>query len=209
MKLILFLFFITAANLYAQKYNSVGVIADLTLGMSPMQFSGQAMISNDGYMTINDQEVPINPVYGDVKRNSVVPLIASHIGLDLPFKRADYWSFGFIISAGLGFQQGFGHFKDYTTINLDFPQYLCYKHWGDRFEYSILLGYKYTYSNFRHKLVTAGFEYHFNKTNSIRLFSSILRDKYYTQYSNNTSEASLKIGEISFVITHKFIRKKK
>lgn len=191
----------------AQGRDKFGILVDLSFGIVPMKMEGTSEVTNSGIMVINNNEIAVNPIYEYKTIRSAMFNTTSHIAVNFPFYKTENWSLGVKLGVGIGFQQGFKSLEDFTSIVFDFPQYAYFKHNGERMEYSVLLGYKYSYASLPYQLVIAGFEYHFNLENSFRFYTSFIGNRYYTLYSNGDLKPAVKTNEFGFVLIHQFSKK--
>lgn len=172
---------------------------NFSVGVLPIKLSGP-MDVGDGDGNI----ISVLPVYRQVDTTSVVVSGIMYFGLKIPFYRSDSWSVGVNLNAGVGRHQGVIAADGLTAYVLDFPQYVYYRNYRTNFDYSFLLGYKYTRAPLPYHLVMAAFEYHLNEHHGFRFYGSLFRYKYYMLLSNGDLKPMVKIGEFGITYTYNF-----
>jgi hypothetical protein len=185
---------VTLNEAKGQETDRVRLGFELSTGILPMKLSGTHDVGNGATAIIGNQDMAEYPVYRHTDTNLWVFNVLAHLSINLPFYRNNSWSIGVKLSAGFGIEGG-GTALGLKSYVFDFPQYIYYRNYKRKFDYSILLGYKYAYAALPYQLIIAGFEYNIDEFNSIRLYGSLNRYQYYQLYTNGRIEPMLKISE--------------
>jgi hypothetical protein len=174
-----------------------------TFGAIPVTLEGPVDVSN-GETVIDNYIVTLAPEY--VNKKIYTGLISTGIqfGFHIPCYKSDNWSMGIKLNAGAGFSKGILEFEDYYLLEFGFPQFAYFRKQFENRDLSFLLGYKKCFNWISFGVPIAGIDFNSDSKNSFRIYTSLYRQRYYTQYTNGDLVPSIKIGEINFSIIHAF-----
>lgn len=136
------------------------------------------------------------PIYKKVDSTHIYGNGTVLLNVTLPIIKKENWSLGVGVNVETGYQTDLHpNASEFFLRVSDYPVYGYYRNFKNNFEYSVLLGYKYTKTFYAYHLIFAGFDFHVGERHTIRLYSSINNYKYYIAYSNGEIEPYLKISQ--------------
>ncbi len=182
---------ITITKMKGQDSRSIN--SDVSIGFLPIVISGTSNVGDES-----------RPIYKHIETSGLMMNLIAHIGANLPFYSTKNWSVGAKLSVGFGYQNSLKNAEGLSSYLFDFPQYIYYRNYSSNFDFSVLLGYKFTYTALNSHLMLMGIEYNIDEDTSLRLYGSLFRYKYYTQYTNGKIEPATKIGEFGFAYIYNF-----
>ena len=194
------LLFLVAFSVYSQ--DRIKVVGGVSLGVVPVFLSGTTDVGDGGGTFKGSRHIITNPVYRHVDTTGIVGNMAFYFGLNFPFYKNDNWSTGIKLNAGFGYQGSLKAAEGLESLTLNFPQYIYWRHYK-RFDYSILAGYKYTYSSLPYHLMILGIDINsgFEKGDvTFRLYGSPFSYNYYTLYTNGQLKEAIKIYELGLAV---------
>jgi hypothetical protein len=174
------------------------------LSIKYLKLTGQTDISRSGTAIQNDRIFPNAPIYQIRDTNSLVMGFNLSFGLKIPFYKNDTWAIGSLLNIGGGYDFPIKAAEGLKGLTLDLPQYLYFRNYKHRFDYSILLGYKYTYSALPYSNILLAFDINIQEKETFRFYVTPLRYIYYTQFSDGRLEPAAKIGEFGISYVHFF-----
>lgn len=179
---------------YAQD-DEFKIYSGLNVGLLPIKVSGVIDVGEGGSSVSGSSLIPTKPVFRWVDTTSLVMNFIGHVGASIPVYKTDNWSLGLKLGAGLGIEKGVRAAEGFYALALDFPEFIYYKNYKGRFEYTLMAGYKYTRATLPYHLIMGGFEFDVKDDTHIRLYGSISRYNYYSLFTDGTLEPSVRIRE--------------
>lgn len=181
-------------SLKFEKVDRFRIHADFMLSLSSYKLMGASDISNSSLTFINNKEVTTQPNYKYVEKRvyGLNPIL--HVGFNIPIYRNKYWSTGFKINGGVGYQYGIGA-QDFSSVIFDFPQYMYFRNYKHDFDYTILVGYKQTLAPISTGLFLVGFDVNLSDRTAIRFYVSPIRTTYYSQLTNGDLKPAIRAIE--------------
>lgn len=184
--------------------DNFGFTFSQSFGILPIKLSGLMENSYGSSTIINGQPVKDKPDYAIKDTTGVMTSIAVLGGLNIPFYRTQNWSMGAKLNVGIGYLKNLVAAEGLEGLMYDFPQFLYYRNYKNKFDYSLLLGYKYTAAALPYQLALGGIEFNINNKGAIRLYSGLNSDKYYRYFTDGRTEPALWLKEFGITITKWF-----
>lgn len=186
-----FLFF-SSIIVSAQQHDKFRVFIDASVFILPIKLSGT--------MTMDTNLFPNDPDFLHPDTTTIMAGATGHLGFNIPFYRLENWSLGSKLSLGLGQLANINITQGSQATIFDFPQFVYYRNYKSYFDFSVLVGYKYTFSELPFHLLLAAFDYNIDDKRILRIYGSIIPQKRYNYYINEIFAPELKIREfgISF-----------
>lgn len=186
-----------------QETDKFSVTVDATTALLPMRLTGTLDVGNRSETIIDNKAIVSHPVYRHVDTLALAYNGIAHVGMNIPFYRAENWSIGTKLSLGLGIMRGLRAAEGINSLVFDFPEYLYYRNYGSSFDFSILLGYKLSVAALPYSLPLLGLDVHIDELSAFRIYGSPVRYKYYTLYTNGELVPLIRIAEIGvgYVLT--------
>ncbi len=173
-----------------------------TYGMTYIKVNATDDVGNGITTMIDNNIVPIAP---ELKKITVKGKIASpsvSIGFNLPIIKNNNWSAGVNVNVGLCSWIPVSNSEGLSSpINIDLPQYIYYRNYKNKIDYSLMLGYRYTRSSLPTHHILGAVEVHLRNDVYLRLYSTLNRYTYYSYYSNGESKPFISFSEIGLTLT--------
>ena len=170
-------------------------------GFAPVRFSGTMDVGNGNDGTIGGHVVASEPIYIYVDTAGLLMNIIGQIGVNIPFYIKEDYSIGAKLRVGIGYQFSLKASEGLNSpFLLDFPQYIYYRNYKNDFDYSVLLGYKYTYNALSYHLFLLAFECNINESASVRVYGSPFPYTYYSLYTNGELKPLVKMREFGITL---------
>ena len=176
----------------------------VSIGFLPISISGTQDVGNGNQTVIDNKTFNTTPVYEHTVTSGLMMNLIAHVGARIPIITSETWSTGVNLNVGVGYQYGLSNTDGLTSYLLKSPNYVYYRNYSSSLDFSILLGYQFTYTALNSHLMLGGFEYHMDDASSLRFFGSLYRYTYYRQYTNGRIEPALKIGEFGMSYIYNF-----
>jgi hypothetical protein len=125
-------------------------------------------------------------------------------GITIPFYRTPNWSIGTKLHAGIGFIRSLAAAQGLEGMIYDFPQFLYYRNYRHKLDYTLLLGYKYTVAALSYQLALGGVEVNIKDDLAIRLYGGLNQYKYYRYYTDGRTEPAARLREFGITILRDF-----
>jgi hypothetical protein len=190
------------SKIISQNTDCFKVSMDLSIAALPLDLSGTMDVGEGSSTIIDNTEVVSEPIYRHKELSGLVLNSIVHLGGNIPLYKNYSWSVGVKLFAGVGLQYGVRNSEGLNSYVFDFPEYIYYRNYATAFDFSVLLGYKYTRASLPYHLLLAAFDINIDDNNSIRLFSSFSKYTYYELYTNGNLRPMLKITELGIVYTY-------
>lgn len=184
--------------------DSFNLFSDVSIGFLPIFVAGTQDVGDGNETVIGSYTTPSAPIYKHTETTGSMINLVAHFGGSLPFYSNEKWSTGAKLSVGFGYQKSINNAEGLSSYLLNFPEYVYYRNYSTNFDFSILLGYQFTYTALNSHLMMMAFDYNIDENKSLRLYGSLFRYKYYNLYSNGRIEPSTKIGEFGFTYIYNF-----
>ncbi|MBI2279734.1 MAG: hypothetical protein HYU68_03465 [Bacteroidetes bacterium] len=184
--------------------DSFNLFSDVSIGFLPIFIAGTQDVGDGNETVIGNYTTPSAPVYKYIETSGLMINLVTHFGASIPFYSTEKWSTGAKLSVGFGYQKDIKNTEGLSSFLFNLPEYIYYRNYSTGFDFSILLGYQYTYTALNSHLMMMAFDYNINENKSLRLYGSLFRYKYYNLYSNGRIEPSTKIGEFGFTYIYNF-----
>jgi hypothetical protein len=157
----------------------------------------------DGTTTIIDNNiVPLAPNFKNITAKGKLASPSITAGFSLPIIKNNNWSVGVNINAGLGSWVPISNSDGLLSpINVDLPEYIYYRNYKNKIDYSLMLGYRYTYTVLPTQHILGAVEVCLFDDNYLRLYTTLNRYNYYVYYSNGESKPVLGFSEIGLTLT--------
>jgi hypothetical protein len=179
-------------------------LSDASIGFLPVKIVGTQDVGNGNEIVIGNNIVPSAPIYKHAETSGLMMNLTTHVGVSLPFYSTKNWSVGTKLNIGFGYQKGLKNSEGLSSFLLNFPEYIYYRNYSSGFDFSVLLGYQFTYTSLDSHLMMMAFDYNINEEATLRVYSSLYRYKYYNLYTNGKLEPSVKIGEFGIAYIYNF-----
>jgi hypothetical protein len=202
---IILLFIFSWKNTFAQKEDKFRVYTGVSSGLVVMRLSGTMDKGNGGMSFTTNSVLVARPQYRHVDTTALALNVFVPIGFNIPVYRSKKWSAGFKLSAGVGYQAGVKAADGLSSMGFDFPQFVYYRRYSGKIDYSVLAGWKYSYVPLPYQLCLLGFDMNFEDT-QLRFYFSPFPYKYYRELTNGTIEPAAKIYEIGLGYFYNFGR---
>lgn len=186
------LFLFTTLNTKAQGPDEgIGLIVEGSYGLVPIKMSGQYNISD------TDSKL----IYVDKDTLSLSGNIMATFGASYAFYKNKDWCIGAKLEGGIGFIFPIKAAEGLGGLNLHFPQYIYYRNYSTRIDFTINLGYKYTRMALPYHSMVSKIEVNLGDQISIGLYGTLFSFKYYTLYTNGQLNTAAKINEFGITLT--------
>lgn len=192
---VILLFIFSYKEIFAQQEDKFRVYTGVTGGLVVMKLSGTMNVGGDNNY----------PQYRYVDTTALVVNFYIPIGFNIPVYRSEKWSTGFKLSAGVGFMAGVKAADGLTGYGFDFPQFVYYRRYSGKIDYSVLVGWKYNYTTIPYQLGLVGGDINFEHT-QLRFYFSPVPYTYYRELTNGTIEPAVKIFEVGVGYFYNFGR---
>jgi hypothetical protein len=201
-EIIVALLIITTLTIKAQ--DSFKWQSGVSVGFLPIIISGTQDVGAGNLTIVDNYAFETAPVYEHTETSGLMMNLVAHFGAKIPIITSKTWSTGVILNSGFGYQNGLSNTEGLSSFLIKFPNYVYYRNYSGNFDFSLQLGYQFTFTALNSHLIMGGFEYHINEDASLRLFSSLYRYKYYIEYTNGNIEPGIKIGELGIAYIYNF-----
>lgn len=179
-----------------------GVTYGSTISVVPIELSG-IMDKGTGWAThIHNSYVTENPEYGIQDTLSILAGISVNVGLNIPLYRSTNWSVGTKLNAGIGYHENVTAAEGVKGLIYEFPQFIYYRNYKSKVDYTLLVGYKYTKAPLSYHLPLAAVEVGIRENLAVRLHGSLTSYNYYIQFTDGRTKPAIKYHDfgISFVV---------
>jgi len=201
--LLICLFVLQVSSIRAQR-DIFTIAAASSVGVVPFRLSGTMDVGNGNMTQLGNYIVTSEPVYKHIDSSMYIINIIVHFGLNISILRGENWDAGAKLNIGLGNQFATNGAEGLKSFLLDFPQYIYYRNFKSNLDFSVLAGYKYTYSVIPYQLLIAAFDFNIDLMNSIRLYGAFTKDRYYTLYTNGNIVPTITLTEFGIGYTIEF-----
>jgi len=175
------------------------VFTGASVGFVPFKMSGTLDVGN----------ISSTPIFRHVDTTGLLTNIIIHLGINIPFYKSENFSIGTKLNLGLGYQYSIKNLEGLSeTFFFDFPEYLYYRNYKTKFDYSVLLGYKYNRNVLPYQLFLIAFDWNIGENDQIRLYGSPFSYNYYSQYTNGEIKPLVKIREFGISFISSFNRRR-
>jgi len=181
-----------------------GFIASGSYGILPIQLSGLTDVGSKVSTMVGSQWVTERPEYAIKDTSALMMNGMVHLGINIPFYRTATWSFGAKVNAGIGFQRSRKAAEGLNGFVLDFPQFLYFRNYKNKLDYTILLGYKYTYAPLSYQLALGGIDFNLKHNKAIRLYGGLNEYKYYRYFTDGRTEPAFRLREFGLAYVASF-----
>ena len=144
--LLLVAFFTTKVR--TQNKDSYTWFSDVSIGFLPIAVTGTSNVGDES-----------KPIYEHTETSALMINLVAHFGASIPFYITKTWSTGAKLSTGFGYQNNLKNVEGLSSFVLNFPNYLYYRNYSSSFDFSVLLGYQFTYTALNSHLMLMGIEY--------------------------------------------------
>ena len=144
------------------------------------------------------------PIYENTETSGLMMNLVANFGVSIPLYATDKWSTGVRLNTGLGYQNSISNAEGLSSFVINFPNYIYYRNYRSSFDFSVLLGYQFTYTALNSHLMMLGFEYHIDDDTSLRLFGSLYNYNYFREYTNGKIEPAIEISEFGLAYIYNF-----
>lgn len=181
--------------------DKLGITYGSTISIVPIKLTGLVDKGTSSYRTINSHDVPDKPDYSIQDTLSMLAGITLQVGVNVPFYRTSNWSTGAKLYAGAGYHENVTAAEGAKGFMYDFPQFLYYRNYKGKIDYTLLMGYKYTNAALSYQLALAGVEFELKNRTSVRLHGSLNSYKYYMQFTDGRTKPAVEFRDfgISFI----------
>lgn len=151
---------------------------------------------NEGTAVVDGNLIPSDPKYQVRDTTGYIFGLYAHGVFILPLYQKQNWSIGIEANAGLGKHTSLRAAEGLHSVVLDFPQFMYYRNHASSVDYAVLAGYKYTLGPLPLHMLLVGFELHRDNDHIIRIYGSVLSNKYYRYYTHGVIEEALRSREV-------------
>ena len=153
------------------------------------------------YEYINSSQVPVDFALSIQDTTGYLLSATLNLGANIPFYRAENWSVGTQLHAGIGKHKSLRAAAGLESLVFDFPQYLYFHHYKGKHHIKLLAGYKYTIAAFNYHLPLAGIEFNVHDRVAIRLHGSLNNYKYYRLHTDGKMEPAMIYKDFGVTVT--------
>jgi hypothetical protein len=193
-----FIFSVKSQNEGKVKLDKISFNTDVSLVVSKYILTGWSSTFT-GYTTYQSQELYLDYSLEKETEKFTPVNVMVHFGVNFPLVSKENWSVLLRLNAGIGSSIGSALSEKETIkrMRIDFPSYISYRRKIKSNIYSVHVGYKYVMPGFiKYHQFVSGLGMDFSEKSSFSVDIPLNSTKFYSQYSDGTTEEMIKLLDI-------------